>query len=48
MDPAGGPRDDAQVYLFESDRADGSGSVVVLDATSAEPYLVARLKSVTQ
>ena len=48
MDPASGPSDDPLGYLFESDRADGSGSVVVLDATSAEPYLVARLNPATR
>ena len=48
VDPASGPSDDPLVYLFESDRADGSGSVVVLDATSAEPYLVARLNPATR
>jgi hypothetical protein len=44
---AAGPPGATQVYLVQLDVSERGGSVVVLDATTAQPYLVARLQPVT-
>jgi hypothetical protein len=44
LDPARGPAGDPQVYLVQLDVSEHGGWVVVLDAATAEPYLVAPLR----
>jgi hypothetical protein len=44
IDPATGPAADAHVWLVQLNVSEQGGSVVVLDAQTAQPYLVARLK----
>jgi hypothetical protein len=45
VDPVRGPGGDPQVYLVQLDVSEHGGMVVVLDAATAEPYLVAPLRS---